>query len=113
MPKGLGTQIIAAILGILFVIGLILLGRKIGQDLRNRFLAQRGDQTKGQITPTPSPSLNNLVVIKKDENKQKTGETLSTSTQTKGGVTEIPKTGAESLIFTTLLIPAGYYLRKR
>jgi hypothetical protein len=115
MPKGLGTQIVAGILGLLFIIGLVLLGRKIGQDLKSRFLAKEGSKIEKSITPTPP--LNALIGIsptaaeKITHNSKSKGEAIST--QTKGEVKEIPKTGSEYILLTTLLIPAGYYLRKK
>lgn len=114
MPKGLGTQIVAGILGLLFVIGLVLLGRRLGQDLRERFLASRGKVQNEKISPTPP--LNKLVGLSPTpkEISQK-GDILTTQTvsSTKGGLQEIPRTGAESLLLTSFLLPAGYYLRKR
>lgn len=111
MPKGLGTQIIAGVLGLLFVIGLVLLGRRLGQDLRTRF-AQSREET--ETTVTPSPPLNELVGISPtpsdSSDLDSSGQTLST--QTKGGTQEIPKTGAETLLFSSLFLPIGYYLRK-
>ena len=110
MPKGLGTQVIAGILGLLFVVGLVLLGRRLGQDLRTRFLASRGNNVEepeiladATAAPTKTPAFQALDRIK--------GDTLAA--QTKGDIKEIPKTGPESLIITTLLLPAGIYLRKK
>jgi len=34
-------------------------------------------------------------------------------TQTKGGIQEIPKTGAETLLLSSLLLPAGWYIRRK
>lgn len=107
MPKGLGTQIIAGILGLLFVIALVFVGRKIGEDLKKRFAFQRKDQEiQAEITPTPLP-LSELVGISPSP-AQEEGDIIAAVS-----VEEIPRTGAESVLITTLLIPAGCYLRKK
>lgn len=116
MPKGLGTQIIAGIFGLLFVIGLVFVGRKIGEDLRKRFASQRQDkEVQAKVTPT-SPPLSELVGISPSPAPKEGDIIAAVSPQdgvTKGGVKEIPRTGAGSLFLATLLIPAGIYLRKK
>lgn len=116
MPRGLGTQIIAGILGLLFVVGLVFVGRKIGEDLKKRFASQRQDrQVQAQVTPT-SPPLSELVGISPSPIPAEGEIIAAVSPQdrvTKGGVKEIPRTGAESLLLITFLIPAGIYLRKK
>ncbi|NCN58367.1 hypothetical protein COW99_02390 [Candidatus Roizmanbacteria bacterium CG22_combo_CG10-13_8_21_14_all_38_20] len=116
MPKGFGTQVVAGILGLLFVVGLVLLGRRLGQDLRTRFFGET--RTKQQqitptpadiafITPTPGVEISGTRVYSLPQNKSQV------VTQTKGGIQEIPKTGAETLLLSSLLLPAGWYIRRK
>lgn len=117
MPKGFGTQIIAGVLGLLFVVGLVLLGRRIGQDLKNRYLAQ--NQSKETITPTPLP-FQEVIGINPTLN-QKKGEIISSITSqnenatvsSKGNIQEIPQTGSEIFLFPAIFIPLAFYLRKK
>jgi hypothetical protein len=114
MPKGLGTQIIAGILGLLFVVGLVLLGRRLGQDLRTRFLAQRGENAQDQSTPNATPTPTKTPAFQALEKRK--GDTLAAqSTGIKGDIDakEIPRTGPETLLLTSLLLPTGIYLRKK
>jgi len=122
MPKGFGTQIVAGILGLLFVIGLVLLGRRLGQDLRSRFFGDTRTKQQ-QITPTPAhiafitptPKIvDGTKVYTLPQNKEGVARTTKGGiVTTQNGVTEIPKTGAETLMLSSLLLPAGYYLRRK
>ena len=115
MPKGLGTQIVAGLLGLLFVVGLVLLGRRLGQDLRSRFFGDTRTKQQ-QITPTPAdiafitPTPDVVSGTRVYKLPQDRSQVVA---QTKGGIEEIPATGAETLILSSLLLPAGLYLRRK
>lgn len=106
MSKGLGTQIVAGILGLLFIVGLVLLGKRLGQDLRVRFF---GDTRTKQLQITPTPA--DIAFITPTPRAEIS--TTRVYTVGKGGVREIPKTGAETLLISSLLLPAGLYLRRK
>lgn len=117
MPEGLGAQITAGILGLLFVIGLVFLGRRIGQDLKKKFLTGNQNQEQ-QEKISPTLSENELVAISPKITPGTKGEITSTAvytkkTDSKGGVNEIPRSGAGTILLAGLLIPAGIYLRKK
>lgn len=114
MFGGSGVRLISIIVGIVFVLGLVVLANRFGGQIRERLQTRVATST---ITPTPSPA-------EISDNPQTSfGNTMGveSTTQTKGGVTtysgsqvsEIPDTGAETLLIPGLISLFGIGLKLR
>lgn len=116
MFGGSGVRLVSIIVGILFVLGLVVLANRFGGQIRERLQTRIATST---ITPTPSPT---EVSTTSDNGQTSFGEVASTTitNQTKGGTTyngnqvsEIPDTGAETIVIPGLLTLFGVGLKLR
>ncbi|MBI3282878.1 LPXTG cell wall anchor domain-containing protein [Candidatus Curtissbacteria bacterium] len=101
-------QIIALVLGLIFIIGFVVLASRIGQ-----FLANRGQTTRvasGQISPTPSPSSN---IVKASPTPVHLPQSREPVTMEKRP-DSIPNTGIETDLLAALggLLGAGTFLHR-
>lgn len=101
-------QIIALVLGLIFIVGFVLFAQRLGQFLRDR--QQKTKSAVISISPTPSvpvlPSPVSPIVIKTTDGKQ--------PDTSRRGPTAIPSTGPEMSLFAGLsaLLGGGYLLRR-
>ncbi|MBI2029715.1 hypothetical protein HYT02_04820 [Candidatus Gottesmanbacteria bacterium] len=110
MFGGSGVRLVSIIVGILFVLGLIVLANRFGGQIRERLQTRIADTTS---TPTPQPSISPVEQVT-------FGDISGESTTTKGGLTyqgnqvsEIPDTGAETLLIPGLISLFGIGLKLR
>ncbi len=104
-------QIIALILGVIFIVGFILFAQRLGQFLRSR---QQGSKVQNvQITPTPTPMQGFKVATDRSTNEP----TYDKPGVISGGKspTTVPQTGPETILLPSLvtLLGAGMYLRSK
>lgn len=102
-------QIIALVLGLVFIVGFVLFAQRLGQFLRNR--QQQAKVASGAVTPTPStPS---KVLISPTPTLTVSGQNRQ-PVRTTGQPATIPQTGPELMLLGGLgsLLASGFMLRR-
>lgn len=92
-----GIRVASIIIGILFIIGLVVLANRFGGQIKQRLQTRVATTT---ITPSPSPKTFGQIV----------GQTKG---QTTPEVSQIPGTGAETVVIPVLISLLGIGLKLR
>lgn len=99
-----GIRLASIVIGIIFIVGLIVVANRFGGQIRQRLQPTR--VATATVTPSPSPTGKPAETFGEIVGQTKGEVTYSTATQ-------IPDTGAETLVIPTLISLFGVGLKLR